>query len=400
MTISKRIGPGFQPIAARAQGHGGAPRSTMRYRPDIGCDATDGAYAQMLANPHIGRPVSTRDSAPTKVDTPIDLKGVLNGAAKALNEHAANLPTTRDDAAGSPLDTPKAREEARLGPLYQAFEIARGYDRRLRALEQARLAQAPARVVDAKPCPCGKTPCACSNMKDAPAMKTQNLGLAPRSHLTFPTKTRDQQFGEPAPGRFTSQEADRMARYLPEGSAGPASAHETGRADMALEHPTYFGERGIPQAVAQGANANLARFKGNGASGQLHESAFGQQALDAGGQRDDSAGMLRLAAEARGGAARINTPYSLDGSDGRGSKGENAVNVRGAPGDMARADNPAEAFASELSKIPSGQVNAAGNINAAQNILNAHMSKARDGAARDAIEKVWRDFVANYGKRK
>ena len=176
-------------------------------------------------------------------------------------------------------------------------------------------------------------------------MNTQHLGLAPNRHLTFPTKTRDQQTYGETPSRFDSAESDRLGRTLPAGSVGPMSAEEINDANHAFW------------------------------------------------ARDDSAGMLRLAAEARGGAARLNTPYSLDGSDGRGSKGANCVNVKGPPGNMATSSDPAEAFANELNQVPPGQPNTA------QNVLNRHYAAAKDGATRDGIEKIWRDFSCVYNAR-
>jgi hypothetical protein len=41
-----------------------------------------------------------------------------------------------------------------------------------------------------------------------------------------------------------------------------------------------------------------------------------------------------------------------------------------------------------------------GQVNAAQNLLNSAVSKAKDGATRDAIQKVWSRYVASYGKRR
>jgi hypothetical protein len=111
---------------------------------------------------------------------------------------------------------------------------------------------------------------------------------------------------------------------------------------------------------------------------------------------DDTPGMIALGAEARGGGApRINTPYSLDGSDGRHQHGENAVNVHGAPGNEATSVDPAEAFANELDRTPTGQT-----PNAAINVLNAHVAKARDAAVVDKIQAVWSRYVKNYGRGK
>ena len=136
------------------QHNGGVRRSTMRWRDDLQCDATDSAYAQMLAHPEIGRPMSTRDSAPTKVDTPVDVKSVLNGAAKALSMHAATLPTTRDGLA----PTPKQIEEDRLGPflvgVMPVLEFSAGVFGRLRRSARDR---PPSRQLPRNP-PASSTP--------------------------------------------------------------------------------------------------------------------------------------------------------------------------------------------------------------------------------------------------
>jgi hypothetical protein len=70
----------------------GAPRSTMRYRPDIGADCTDAAYAAMLAHPEIGRPMThTRDAAsaiarPAKIDVERILAASINHTAFSSTE--------------------------------------------------------------------------------------------------------------------------------------------------------------------------------------------------------------------------------------------------------------------------------------------------------------------------
>jgi LysM repeat protein len=146
--------------------------------------------------------------------------------------------------------------------------------------------------------------------------------LAPRPYTTegffprhgVPRQTRDQNnFGE-KPSRFTSDEADRMASYLPRGSASRVTTKEA-------------------------------------------TNDFNLRALS---QRDAT------------------QPHNISGQP------------RPA---MTQGSDLSSAFASELRKIPSGQPNAAINL------LNNAMSKAKTSDTRDAIERVWRDFQSHYDSR-
>lgn len=314
-----------------------APPTT--YRDDLKCYCSDVGYEAAIKH---GFP--TRDAAmTTKTGAPIDVKSALENAGRILSQHAASMPA-RDDAGdlGGFLETPKAKQERLLGPAYQILEICRGFDTRLRTLEAKRAAQRAQPPMQPQPTAQAPAP---MQTKDATAM-IRNPQLAPVRHVTFnPKPTRDQlRFGE-TPSRFNSREQDRLSRQLPEGSAGPMSVKEMNDANH-----SYWA-------------------------------------------RDNSAGMLQLGSLARAGKAPSNTPYSLDGGDGRESHGENCVNISGPPGNMATSVYAAEAFASELEKVPTGQ-----SPNGAINLLNGAVAKARDSATVDALQRVWSAYVKSYGK--
>jgi LysM repeat protein len=176
-------------------------------------------------------------------------------------------------------------------------------------------------------------PCSCQQPKPTPhvyrdgvtTMVDRHPGLAPNRNIKFGCfpnprmlegKTRDQNSIENSylerPSRFSSQEADRMANYLPPGSAGRTSNKE---------------------AVND-----------------------------------------------------INLRVMRDA--------QHQYNISGQPQPaMTQGSDLSSAFASELQAIPSGQPNAA------MNVLNKHYNAAKDGATRDAIERVWRDFQAHYDSR-
>jgi len=97
-------------------------------------------------------------------------------------------------------------------------------------------------------------------------------GLAPLGYLTFngtpQRSTRDQwqppRFGE-TPSRFTSQEVDRMASYLPPGSAGLPSREEMNRHKSTMQ-------RGVGGVTADDLNnINRAAWSGAGKSGQTKD---------------------------------------------------------------------------------------------------------------------------------
>jgi hypothetical protein len=104
--------------------------------------------------------------------------------------------------------------------------------------------------------------------------------------------------------------------------------------------------------------------------------------------------MLKLGAEARANKAPSNTPYRLDGSDGRESHGENCVNISAPPGNVVISNDPNESFASELNKVPTG------NVSAAQNLLHKAMHAAKTTKDKEAVEATWKEFVKSYGARR
>jgi LysM repeat protein len=165
-------------------------------------------------------------------------------------EHVPTPTLTRD--AASTANTIKGRADQQL-TLAKVVGAMSEVDRRLSALEAKRslIAQQQeqfARAMTAQqqpteqPTPAQSTQdhaCACQHQPAPQApyrdgvnqMSPRHPGLAPMPFVrsgAFPKfdpprgVTRDQQnFGEKPPSRFTSAEADRMARALPRGSAGP-----------------------------------------------------------------------------------------------------------------------------------------------------------------------------------
>jgi LysM repeat protein len=279
-----------------------------------------------------------------------DVTGILSGAAEALNavSRLASHGAQRDGARATVKESYEAGHTwskvvpllKNIGDRITAIEMQRAQQQQPQPIAPV---QQPARVADAKP------PCVCQ-----PASTPQRTkdgvnvmsGLAPRNHITFdaaPRPTRDQtRVGEqPAVSRFDSVESDRLAKHVPRGSAGPITAAEINDANR--------------RAWA----------------------------------KDDSQGMLNLGQLARQGRAPANTPYELNGADGRRQHGESGTNERGDLG-MAYSNDPSEAFANALSAVPPGQPVTA------QNILNRHYNAAKDGPTRDKIEKVWKDFSSAY----
>jgi hypothetical protein len=305
----------------------------MRFREDLGVDATDSAYAHMIAHPEISH-MSTRDAAsavarPDKIDT----AAILASAARIVEAATAAGKIATASARDGVVPSIRETEEARVGEaVTQILKILTGYAARLASLE---VAEKKKLLRSTAPPPVQQQQPALQQQTKDTAMHTQNPGLAPHRNLTFPTKTRDrswslgQIFGEQGHSRFSSENNYEAGRTLPDGSAGLPS-----RAELT--------------------------------------------------QRDDTGGMLELARKGRAGAAPSNTPYSLNGSGGREQHGENCVNVKGPPGNMATSVDPAEAFSNELAKIPS----TIGNMPKVQNILHEALSKTRDSATKDAIEKA------------
>ena len=105
---------------------------------------------------------------------------------------------------------------------------------------------------------------------------------------------------------------------------------------------------------------------------------------------DNDAGMREIAQAARASKAPVNTAYSLEPRQ----TPPNETNVKGRPGNFAISNDVNESFASELNKVPVGQ------INMAQNLLNKAIHDAKTTKDREAVEKTWRAHVATYGKRK
>ena len=271
--------------------------------------------------------VPTRDAATTRAPAspraPLDVANILGSAARIV-EAATNAGKIATASTRDMMPTPKQIEADRLGPfLVGVMPVLESFGRRLRALEAKRARQTAEPPTPARPAPTTKD-----------TAMPRNLGLAPNSHLTFPTSTRDrswslgQIFGEtPSGSRFDSAEADRMARYLPEGSAGlPSRAELTQRPNMQLEANTYFGERGVP--------------------------------IDE------------------------NTRFSNAPRTTR----ENAINIRAGVHD----DDPSKAFADALRAAPSP--------NAAINILHKAVASTQDSVMLDKIQKIWGNHMKEDGK--
>jgi LysM repeat protein len=124
-----------------------------------------------------------------------------------------------------------------IGARLTALEMKRAQQRQLAAQQQIVPPRPPTTQPDHQPMPTqDHAPCACQHVlmpqktKDGVNVMLRNPSLAPRAHITFDPvsrshATRDQNnFGEKPPGRFTSAEADRMARHIV--GAGPPSAKE------------------------------------------------------------------------------------------------------------------------------------------------------------------------------
>jgi hypothetical protein len=135
---------------------------------------------------------------------------------------------------------------ADIGARIGAIEQKRAAQRQLAEQQQLALQQ-PSAQVQHEPAPPAfmqdrAPPCMCHALKipvaDSAGVKTMlsNPALAPTRHVTFdpvsrPRATRDQNNSLEnnhleKPSRFSSQEADRMANYLPPGSAGRTSNKE------------------------------------------------------------------------------------------------------------------------------------------------------------------------------
>jgi LysM repeat protein len=159
---------------------------------------------------------------------------------------------TRDAAAPTTI---KGRADAQL-TLAKIVDACLQVDARLTALEAKRSALAQQQQQfqlamteqptqqnmqthdAAPPCSCQHQPAPQAPYRDAigvAPMSSRHPGLAPMPFVrsgAFPkfdpprAPTRDQSYGEKPPSRFSSQEADRMASYLPPGSAGRTSNKE------------------------------------------------------------------------------------------------------------------------------------------------------------------------------
>lgn len=140
-----------------------------------------------------------------------------------------------------------AEKVAELNTLAKIVEAMKNVDARLTNLEtrkklaqqQLALQQPPFAQVQHEPPPRSPTqdarPCICQQQTKPPKTTFEDTtmrthpGIAPHHNLTFstPFRTRDQNRFDnylEQPSRFTSQEADRMARYMP--GAGKPDAHE------------------------------------------------------------------------------------------------------------------------------------------------------------------------------
>jgi LysM repeat protein len=123
-----------------------------------------------------------------------------------------------------------------------ALEMKRSAQRQL-AEQQQQLAsrqQPPTMQPTHQPTQDHAAPCSCQHQpapqappfRDGVKPMDRHPALAPNRNLTFGgfpnprMSTRDQQHGEKPPSRFTSQEADRMASYLPPGSASRVTTKE------------------------------------------------------------------------------------------------------------------------------------------------------------------------------
>jgi LysM repeat protein/predicted RNA-binding Zn ribbon-like protein len=219
-----------------------------------------------------------------------------------------------------------------IGERISALEQKRAAQRQLAEQQQLALQQRSAQTQfeqpTRQPTQDRAAPCSCHALKipvaDSAGVKTmlRNPALAPLRRVTFDPVSRSRATRDQGnslennylekPSRFSSQEADRMANYLPPGSAGRVSNKEAVN-DISL--------RALRDA-------------------QMQHNISGQP-----------------------------QPAMTQGSD------------------------LSSAFASELQAIPSGQPNAA------MNVLNKHYNAAKDGATRDAIERVWRDFMSSYDAR-
>jgi LysM repeat protein len=259
--------------------------------------------------PWAAPPTKTRDAAP---------------APNTINTHIAGKYSLTDIVAAC----------ADIGSRISALEMRKARQQQL--ADQLALQQRSTQTQFEQPThqPTQDRACACQHQPAPHALyrdgvttmdTSRHPGLAPNRNIKFGCfpnprmlegKTRDQNNIESnyleKPSRFSSQEADRMANYLPPGSAGRVSNKE----------------------AVNDINLRVMR--------------------DAGHQ----------------------------------------YNISGQPQPaMTQGSDLSSAFASELQAIPSGQPNAA------MNVLHKYHNAAKDGATRDAIERVWRDFMSSYDAR-
>jgi hypothetical protein len=172
------------------------------------------------------------------------------------------------------------------------------------------------------------------------------------------------------PSRFGSDvgRLRRIARQVVGGDDPPYGS----RADVEIP----LGAEVLPSgAEIDALNSHALRHAGG--SGQL--------------TADTDADMRENAQAARAKKSPVNTAYSLEPR----VTPTNETNVKGGSVEAAMLTDLSEAFSTELNAVPTGA-----SPNAAVNVLNAHMAKARDSATKDAITKVWSRYVANYGARR
>ena len=146
--------------------------------------------------------VPTRDPPPhepPRARAPLDVANILGSAARIV-EAATNAGKIATASMRDMMPTPKQIEADRLGPfLVGVMPVLEFFRPALRALEAKRARQTAEPPTPARPAPTTKD-----------TAMPRNLGLAPNSHLTFPTSTRDrswslgQIFGETPSGTEVS----------------------------------------------------------------------------------------------------------------------------------------------------------------------------------------------------
>jgi LysM repeat protein len=224
MPNSKIVGPGFRPI--------GAQKPTFHEKTcppgyTVGRDAKGGFMFVPWARAGERKP--TRDSAPPKT------RALTHDALERI------IPVMAD-----------------IGARINRIEQQRAQQKQIAEQQQIVQQRPPTAQPNHQPMPTqDHAPCACQHVltpqptKDGVNTMQRNPQLAPLRGVTFDApshRTRDQNnFGEKPPSRFSSEENTRLSYSLPAGSAGPVPhGPDTKRANMELEHPTYYGERGAP----------------------------------------------------------------------------------------------------------------------------------------------------------